>query len=197
MVHDPAAPIEPRCKHSAKTDKNYVENGVKGANVNDIEAHRKSSFEHASKVASDVKVARIVHRVRLKCCHGSLYLKEKTNSLETRSKVCLESLIIDKKELKTLRVDKNNIIWRCKKVLSFSYDCCFAFCQLCYAAALSKNSRRNKRAKLDKDSCDYESLVPCDEMKFFMESCLDRLTKEELKKFPSKCSHCKSAFMNQ
>ena len=112
-----------------------------------------------------------------------------------RNEECLKSTGIDEKEVKMLRVDEKNLIWRCEKALSFSYNCYFALCGSHRDSSTVNN--RSKREKLDKDSCKHSSLIPCGESKWFPKIYLDKFDEEELKKFPTNFSHCKIKFLNQ
>ena len=113
----------------------------------------------------------------------------------TQSKRSLNSLGVCKKEVVTLRVDEKRPIWRCEKALSFSYNCCFALCGSCHDYSALNN--RSKRGKLDKDSCNHSSLIPCGESLWFTKTYLDKFDEEEMKKFPTNCAHCKIKFLNQ
>ena len=117
------------------------------------------------------------------------------SDVSVRSEECLESTGTDEKEVKMLRVDEKNLIWRCDKALSISYNCCFALCSSCHD--YSTLSNRSKRGKLDKDSCNHSSLTPCGESRWFTKTYLGKFSEEELKKFPTNCAHCKIKFLNQ
>ena len=117
------------------------------------------------------------------------------SDVSVRSEECLESTGTDEKEVKMLRVDEKNLIWRCDKALSFSYNCCFALCGSCHDSSAVNN--RSKRGKLDKDSCNHSSLIPCGESLWFTKTYLDNFSEEEVKKFPTNCAHCKIKFLNQ